>query len=301
MIISRLSGGLGNQMFQYALGRSLAIKNKAPLKLDITPLGPKEVNGRQYSLGIFNIAADLATDEEISVLLKNGDYRRHLWSNRISHKFFDFTAGHRPNLIKNKFIIERRTNFDQKVLSAADPVYLNGHWQSEKYFQDIAEIIKKDFRLRAEYALSPNVRPWEDEIKNQESVAIHVRRGDYVSNPSTNQYHGVCGLDYYLRAVEIIKKRVINPVFFIFSDDVPWCRKNFADLSPVNYVSGLPNYHDLMLMSVCRHNIIANSSFSWWGAWLNNNPHKIVIAPQRWFNDPRPDSSDLVPANWLKI
>ena len=136
------------------------------------------------------------------------------------------------------------------------------------------------------------------------SVSIHVRRGDYLTNPVTFQTHGLCDIDYYKKAIDEILDLVDKPHFFIFSDDQSWAKSNIIFGAPTDYVmhnNSLKNYEDLRLMSYCRHHIIANSSFSWWGAWLGNNPEKIVIAPKKWFNDPKIDTTDLIPDTWLRL
>ena len=136
------------------------------------------------------------------------------------------------------------------------------------------------------------------------SVSVHVRRGDYVNDPKTNAYHGTCSLDYYKKAVEIIRNKVKDPVFFIFSDDAEWVKKNFnidEQQVLVSEPEKLSLTEELKLMASCRHSVVANSSFSWWGAWLNNNNEKMVIAPQKWFADPLIDTSDLIPSAWIRI
>lgn len=135
-------------------------------------------------------------------------------------------------------------------------------------------------------------------------MSIHVRRGDYINNPETFKLHGVCGLDYYHAAIEYITKRTNTPVFYIFSDDISWAEENIKSKNQMIFVKETPHgkdYFEMYLMSVCKHNIIANSSFSWWGAWLNKSPEKIVIAPKKWMNETSIDTTDLVLKNWIRI
>ena len=136
------------------------------------------------------------------------------------------------------------------------------------------------------------------------SVCIHIRRGDYVEDIITNQFHGVCNLDYYYRSIEYIASKIKNPYFFVFSDDPLWVKQNLILKYPCDYIDqnfGKKDYEDMRVISKCKHNIIANSSFSWWGAWLNINPNKIVIAPKNWFKSKAINTKDLIPESWFKI
>jgi len=290
MIIVNLIGGLGNQMFQYACGRAVAEHTGQKLKLDIT--GFKDYKLRKYSLDCFNISAEFATEKEIK-LYKEG----RLWFiNYFSKKIL------KRELIKNKrFIKEKHFHFDPTILNLKGNCYLFGYWQSEKYFIDIKDIILKEFTLKR--PLSQSAKEYENIILSSQSVSIHVRRGDYVNNPITNSYHGVCDISYYEKAVDIIYKKVENPKFFIFSDDLSWVKENFKFLKNSLFVElkNAPDYEEMFLMSRCKHNIIANSSFSWWGAWLNQNPNKIVIAPKEWFKDNSINTNDLIPLSWIRI
>ena len=140
-------------------------------------------------------------------------------------------------------------------------------------------------------------------ISQTNSVSLHIRRGDYVSNQKTNQTHGTCDLDYYQRCITEIEKEVENPYFFVFSDEIEWVKENLKINHPAEYVdqnTGDKSYEDMRLMSQCKHNVIANSSFSWWGAWLNSYPDKIVFAPKRWFASDKHNTKDLIPEGWKK-
>jgi len=190
----------------------------------------------------------------------------------------------------------------RQFLALPDHSYLEGYWGSEKYFKDIENIIRKEFTLKDK----PDAinQKMISRIKNCDSVSIHIRRGDYIFDEKTNKYHGVCNLDYYLKAIALVAKKVKKPYFFIFSDDIRWAKQNLHLKFPCVYVNhniGKKDYEDLRLMSNCCHNIIANSSFSWWGAWLNKNKDKIVIAPKKWFTDKSINTKDLIPKQWLKI
>ncbi|KKU80514.1 MAG: Glycosyl transferase, family 11 [Parcubacteria group bacterium GW2011_GWA1_47_8] len=292
MIIVKLIGGLGNQLFQYALGRHLALRNNTELKLDIT--GFEEYKLHRYSLSHFNIVENFATMEEV---VKFQKYKR-----RLGKKWFlynKFIAD------EHKYAQERQFHFNPRILDTQGDAYLDGFWQTEKYFKDIESIIRKEVAVKTPFAGKD--AEVAKEIDATSAVMMHIRRGDYVSNQATNEYHGTCGLDYYRTAATLIAEKVASPHFFIFSDDHIWVKENIILDGPVTYVdhnNADKNYEDLRLMSLCKHAIIANSSFGWWGAWLSQNPGKIVIGPSKWFNNPKKkttDTSDVLPKEWIKI
>lgn len=278
-------------MFQYAIGRHLAHINRTELKLDIS--GFREYKLHAYSLGHFNIMENFATGKEVAKFQK---YKRK--PGKIWFLYNRLVAD------ETKYVKERQFHFDQKILQLKPPIYLDGYWQTEKYFKDIKNIIRQDFILKL--PLSDKSRKVAENIRSREAVAMHIRRGDYVTNQQTNEYHGTCGVDYYHKSVEIMAEKVGNPHIFIFSDDHEWVKENIILDYPVTYVNhngADKNYEDLRLISLCKHQIIANSSFSWWGAWLNSNPNKIIIAPSKWFNKTKPNVSakDIIPDSWIKI
>lgn len=286
MIIVNLKGGIGNQLFQYALGRHLSIKNKTELKLDISDLNQANKIGniyRSFDLYQFNIKAPISTHEEI----KNLKYTY----GRLSKicQFFSVKILRQYNLL-----------FDQKILDLPDNTYLDGYWQSPKYFEEIREILLNDLSLTE--TLSSVADSYFKKIQNSNSIALHVRRGDYVKNPKVLKEFGICSNDYYTKAYQTIIKNVSEPTFFVFSDDIEWVKANITLPKETIYVNDpkLKAVEELFLMSKCRHNIIANSSFSWWSAWLNTNESKIVIAPTPWFNL-TPYDKDLIPKSWLQI
>jgi hypothetical protein len=291
MIIVKLNGGLGNQMFQYSLGRQLAFKNKTILKLDIQ--GFKDYKLRNYDLNCFNILENIATPEDLSGVI--------LPSEGLISKFGKHTRVKLKGIPQIKFIKEPKFNFQQAILNLGDNVYLDGYWQSEKYFSDIKELIRKDFTIKN--IPDPINESIMKEITECESVSIHIRRGDYVSDPTTNQFHGFLGLEYYKRSMQLMLEKVDNPHFFVFSDDTEWASENLKTDSPITYIkhNGAKNYEDMRLMSTCKHHIIANSSFSWWGSWLSTNEEKIIIAPKKWFNANTLDTKDLYLDSWTKM
>ncbi len=295
MIIVRLLGGLGNQMFQYAIARHLSILKKTTLKFDITGFNKdlyKEGGTiRNFGLNIFKIEPIIATDEDIDIVKSSKPELLERLRNRFLNK-----------VISNEVYEQKLFSFDKNIFKSLSNTYLIGYWQSPKYFNSIRNILLKDFELRE--IPTTNEYPFLDKIKKDNSVSIHIRRGDYSSNPEYFKIHGLCSIEYYQSAIECICKKITNPVFYVFSDDMEWVKKNIQIKSTCIYVTEANNekdYFEMHLMSLCKHNIIANSSFSWWGAWLNQNPEKVVIAPKQWMNDPAIDTRDLVPANWIRI
>ena len=294
MIIVRLIGGLGNQFFQYSLGRHLCEIHKTELKIDI--LGFESYKLHKYSLWPFNIQENFASPEEVAALggQKGGIAERVV--KEVLRKLELVKPP--PTYIREKKLF----HFDADILNLPDGVYLHGSWQNEKYFADIAEILHREFTVKT----SPAGRDSElaEQMASSESVSISIRRADYVTDRHTNQILGTCDLDYYSRCVEHITQTVKNPHFFIFGDDPQWARDNLKLPYPTTFVdhnAADKNYEDLRLLSQCKHNIIANSSFSWWGAWLNQNPDKTVLAPKRWLKSDDYDPKDLVPDNWIKV
>lgn len=306
MVITRVMGGLGNQLFEYAAGRRLAMVNNDRLKLDTSSYA---ASPRPYRLNKFNIVEDIASESEVTHL--TGVSNRNTFSARLQRRL----AGYFPQ--KSSALKERSTGFHPEVLKATGDAYLDGYWQSERYFKDIEDTIRAELTLKD--APDPANAYTAAAINECESVSLHIRRGDYVSNPLYNQVHGACSLDYYRAAIKLLVEgpqsmgrdsgprptdEVRNPRFFVFSDDLDWAKDNLKLQHPascMDYNGEDKDYEDLRLMSLCKHHIIANSSFSWWGAWLCLNPDKVVIAPEKWFNDPTKDSKDIVPDSWWRI
>lgn len=290
MVVVKLMGGLGNQMFQYACGRRLAHARSTSLKLDISDLGAP--NERTFALCSLKISGEIASNADIKRFKSSGFLRRLLRRGGIVKR------SHRERNI----VREQSFHFDESILSLPDNVYLEGYWQSERYFKDIESLIRREFAVMHP-PVGKNAMTAET-IAASNAVAVHVRRGDYVSNPKTSQVHGVCTPDYYERAAKRIVQSTFNPHFFVFSDDPKWVRANFRlghEMTHVDQNSSETGHEDLRLMSLCKHHIIANSSFSWWGAWLSTYPEKIVIAPARWFNDYSADTRDLLPPSWTAL
>ena len=283
-------------MVQYAVARNLAHIKQAEFKMDISGFELIEPidTPRRYELSCFNIVENFASLEEVAALIdrKQGIMGRVI--RRVLHK---------PPKLPPTYIREKkRFRFDHDILNLSDDACLDGYWQNEKYFKDIADVIKDDFTIKIE----PDEKNKDllSQIKNCNAVAIHVRRGDYATNPQTANYHGACGLDYYEKCVDLVAKKMNSPHFFVFSDDPKWTIENLKIDFSTTYISNNgqdKGCEDLRLMKHCKHFIIANSSFSWWGAWLSNNPNKIVLAPKRWFRKEDIDTKDLIPEGWIRI
>lgn len=287
MIVVRLYGGLGNQLFQYATARRLAHNIGTELALDIGDLGKNVTNitTRNYELWRYPVHARLLSSKEVKLA--------KLYTNKILKRL----PLPRPWLLYK----EKHFQFDSKVFEFMNDVYLDGHWQCPKYFDCIQNMLRTE--LTPILPMGSVDETIADAIKDSNSVSIHVRRGDYVTLQCAAQTHGTCSLDYYREAIELMIERVDSPKFFIFSDDPDWTRENLYINAPTEYVNhnGADSaFQDLKLMSLCQHQIIANSSFSWWGAWLNSNHNKIVVAPKIWFLDAR-DTSGITPESWVKI
>lgn len=286
MILVNLKGGTGNQLFQYALGRYLAIKNKTELKLDISGLARANAIGnihRPFSLSAFAISSELATEDEVR---------------RLKYPYGIISKGLR--WINFRLSKDKNTLFKESAMNLPDNTYLDGYWQSPRYFEDIRETLLADFTLVEPFAGA--AARYAAQIEESTAVSLHVRRGDYVKNPRTASEFGVCSLAYYTNAIAEIRTKVQDPTFFVFSDDIDWVKEHLPLGDGAVFVQdpALTDTMELVLMSCCQHNIIANSSFSWWAAWLNQHPQKIVIAPAPWF-DHVPYDADLIPPSWIEL
>lgn len=294
MIIVKLQGGLGNQMFQYAIGRKLSLLNKTKLKLDLNFLLDRTPRSnftyRDYNLNIFNLKLDFATQDEIKPFINYLD-------SKIKRKIYAYLFLGK----NNKYISEKQFTCDPSIFKLTGNIYLDGYWQTEKYFADIKDILYREFTIK--YPQDIISREISNRIESTQSVSIHIRRADYVQNQVTYNIHGICDLDYYYNCINSLLDKIQNPHFFIFSDDPQWVKENLKLDYPMTFVDhndASKNYEDLRLMSQCQHNIIANSTFSWWGAWLNQNPNKIVYVPPKWFSDQTRDTKDIIPETWIK-
>lgn len=276
-VFVKIQGGLGNQMFQYAFGLSLQ-KKHCKIKVYFDDTAYRTNKARKYELHNFGITLP-----------------------RYQRTNFEKLFGLKLRLIQEK----EDSFYDESLYSYKNNDFYVGWFQSYKYFEnyrpEILQTFQPAFPLNEENAAMLN------RIKSVNAVCLHVRRTDYLS-PEELKIRGICNLDYYSRAIEYIKTNTVNPVFFVFSDDISWCKSNIKTGTDCIFVDINDSDHgflDLLLMKNCRHNIIANSSFSWWGAWLNENKDKTVIAPKIWmtsWNEPEEKAGrDLIPPEWIRM
>ncbi|MBI4978306.1 MAG: alpha-1,2-fucosyltransferase [Spirochaetes bacterium] len=287
-------GGLGNQLFQYALGRRLSLQNNVPLKIDYT--GYSRYKLHSYQIDRFCIQGDAARSCDIVTTRFGRPWDIPAVAMHMLHLRDD------KEYYKRCWVKERILGFDENVLSVGKNAYLWGYWQSEKYFDDIANI------LRNELVLKNPPEGQNKEVLNQidacEAVSVHIRRGDYVAMGEMKKIHDVCTIDYYMAAIKRSLELCTCPHFYIFSNDMPWVQQNLHINAPITFVQHNDSKHgfeDLRLMSACKHHIIANSTFSWWGAWLSKYAEKIVIAPNQWANVSQYVPSDIIPEKWIRI
>ena len=290
MIIAEMRSGLGNQLFQYAFGLSLATRNETVLKLDLDFYHHYQL--RRFELG--NLAISARKKDKLSRLalrLSRAPLPDHL---AILEKGL-------RGAVLFATLVDRQGGFDAEAYARRGNLYLRGYWQSWKYFDDIRPILLKELSVPS----APNAANAAilRHIAHASSVCIHVRRGDFVDNKELQHIFGACRPDYYEAAIELVRARVSNPTFFVFSDDLQWVRRNLdvgesavfvdcnKDASPV---------HDMRLMATCNHFIISNSTFGWWGAWLSTSPDKIVVAPETWYKSTW-TARDLVPPGWITL
>ena len=274
MIIAQIAGGLGNQLFMYAVGRCLAHRLNAEFKLDMSSCPADENSHSRYRLFEFNIAENLASGEEIESVKAS-------------------------NCVEEPSHLHKDIGYMPEVLNAPDDTYTRGYFQSEKYFIEIEDIIRREFTLKD--FEGEHSRHWLEKIQGAEcAVSLHIRHGDYTSLGLLGLF-GVMPVKYYYDCVEELKKISPQITLFVFSDDINWAKRNLLFDVPTEFVEGCERDCDEMfLMSQCRHNIIANSTFSWWGAWLNPNPDKKVFAPARWLRK-HCVNRDVLPDAWIKM
>jgi len=294
MIITELQGGLGNQMFQYAFASILAKKDNTTVLINNSFFARIEkkqgFTPRKFELAIFNNIT-MASESEV--------------------KFFHYLSN--INKVKRKLGLnypkiynEPSFDFQTDALSIKSPAYLKGYFQSYKYFVGNEDFIRQLFSFPVD-KLDVINKELLITIKSSNTIAIHIRRGDYVNDKITAGYHGNCNLDYYIEAIKLMVSKNKNFTLVFFSDDSDWVKEQFEDLPYskiiVDHNKEENSWKDMLLMSSCNHNIIANSSFSWWAAWLNVNADKIVIAPKYWFakSEEEINTSDLIPPEWLRL
>ncbi len=286
----KLYGGLGNQMFQYAAAKAVAVRINADLFYDTEYFIHPEKFGSQWSYQLHLL------NTHIKPISKKTADSLFYFIYRIFRKLDS------KNIRFSKFFFEKIHSFDPRIHDVNGNVWLDGYFQSEKYFKNIREQILIDFTPQS--PLDDLNHKISMQMKSENSISLHVRRGDYISNQAASVVHGTCNKEYYEKAISHFESQIEKPVFYVFSDDLEWAQKNIQSKSEIHFIGhnqGNQSYLDMYLMSCCRNHIIANSSFSWWGAWLNSNVKKTVIAPARWYLDPKIETKDIYPEEWLKF
>jgi hypothetical protein len=291
MIIVQLKGGLGNQLFQYAAARAISERQHSEVMLELNTYNQKGLKAHEfYALKYFKINAGIINNSDVELFYSNNIFRK------VQRKVMRLMGKGKIRQIyeKKQFI------FDPKIFMYTGNIYLRGYWQSEKYFKNIEDIIRTELSLND--LLTPKTLEIAEEIRTKNNtVSLHIRRGDYITDAKTYNVLGLCSLDYYKKCVSSLAKELGGLNLYVFSDDLAWVKENlicdyplyFVDHGDIEYA-----YEDMYLMSLCEHNIIANSSFSWWGAWLNKNKDKIVFAPQKWIVNAKTTDLDIIPETW---
>lgn len=278
-------------MFQYAAGRALALRRRSPLNLDISAF---EGYGLHQGFELHRVFPGtlLIAPPEANTKGVAGGLRA------VTRKLLRRVV---TPLRPRSFVLEPHFQYWDGIVDAPSNSYLSGYWQSEKYFHEFGSQIRDDFSFPR--VVDQTNAALTQRIADANAISLHVRRGDYASDPKNTSVYHLCSLEYYRSAIQHLASRVDKPHFFIFSDDIAWVKENlllaFAHTWVANN-SGRESFNDMRLMSQCKHHIIANSSFSWWGAWLNPHPEKIVVAPKRWFANST-NSVDLVPSGWERL
>lgn len=302
MIIARINGGLGNQLFQYATARAISLKLNRKLLLDIdwyhnirkqeNHLDPNATTLRDFSLKYFNIKSRVITKFHLN------------WINRLeirskNSKLYKFLADGPLNNLSYTPI--NHNNFSLEYIQKYPRIYLTGYWQNNDIIEKYKNLLYNDLILK--YPLSINSENHLKSINEKNSVAIHVRRGDYISKPESRKMHASCSSNYYYNSIDYIQNKLTNLHYFIFSDDTKWVKNNLDLTTNTTFIdNNEPEYEHLFLMSQCKHQITANSTFSWWAAWLNMNLQKIIITPQYWYNDKHLNDTVIrIPKEWIKI
>jgi hypothetical protein len=292
MVVSQIIGGLGNQMFQYATGRALALKRGTEFYLDISCFDRYKLHQGFELMRIFECSGKIVSERQT----------RHILDWQRTPLFLRTLTRPQLAMFRRKgLVVEPHFHYWSELDNVETECFLVGYWQSEKYFSDASSNIRMDFRFKE--PMNKSNEEMAKKISTNNAVSLHVRRGDYANNAVIKATHGLCSQEYYQNAIEYMARKIIQPYFYVFSDDIDWVKNNLTLNFPHQYVDqnyGVESYNDMRLMSLCQHHIIANSSFSWWGAWLNPNPGKIVITPQNWFaNGNR--VVDLHPHSWVQM
>jgi len=288
MKIVNIIGGLGNQMFQYAF--AIALKKRFPeeeVLIDTSHFNHYKLHNGFELDKIFDISLNIANKQQLEKVTRT---IKNYKLSRVIRKLMP--------VCKTEFIEIQDYVYDNTVFNVEENCYYEGYWQTWKYFADCKDIIRQEFYIKQD--LDEYNKSLVNIMISHNSVTIHIRRGDYVNSKN---FYNICTLEYYIKAIDYVKNNIDNPQFYIFSNDIEWCQNNVDSLVegfPVNYINnnqGCNSYIDMYLMSKARCCIVANSSFSWWGAWLNNRPNHVIISPKKWINSH--DSKDIYPDNWI--
>ena len=296
-------GGLGNQMFEYAAGLAVAERHRTVLKVDVGWYGADmsldAIN--RYNMHCLNVPVQFATANEIA-RMKGGLTRQEKLVCALAKSL------RLPRLVSlfdkpGDVHFQKQWTYYPEFEEVPNERYLYGNFQSEKFFSPVAPLIRRQFTLR--YPPTPEVEALAARIKSGPSVAVHFRRGDYLTNAENARVMGIVGHDYYNRAIELLRARMpSDTTYYFFSDEIELVQKEYRPTVPAVFVNIFQsgNFYDkIRLMGLCEHNIIANSTFSWWAAWLNANPDKTVIAPRRWFGEQGHPDEDMCPEGWERV
>jgi len=293
MIFLKITGGLGNQMFQFATALAIAKKLKTKVGIDLTEINIKK-NKKNFTYRDFQLDQIFTINSYKIIPSFTYDFiTKNTFLNKIKRK-----------LIGGHYFLEKDLSFQPEIKNCTKNSYIEGYFQSEKYFINHEKEIRNQFKFSKK--TNSKTKDLVVNISNCNSIAIHIRRGDYINNKVINDTHGTCGLDYYKNALS--QFNLNNYSLFFFSDDINWVKDNFDFISPdkitfIDWNTGHDSWQDMFLMSLCQNFIIANSSFSWWGAWLSAFKDKKIITPKQWFNDNQKNKQtiDLIPKQWIRI
>lgn len=296
MIIVKIKAGLGNQLFQYATARAMGLRSGEEVKMDITDSLTRDDHDRVFGLQNFNIQLPVATAEEIQRILS-----RRKWLRKKSRYFQNKTGIALHRTWWNQTYVYQ-TSYDKAIMKPAKrDIYIDGFWQNEDFFKEYRPLLLQELSVKNKPdAINQSVI---DKMRSVNAVSLHVRRGDNL-RPAAMTVYCMPDEEYYTSAISYIAGKMKDPHFFVFSDDIEWAKENMKTGFPTDFMdhnNDAKNYEDLRLMNNCRHHIIANSTFSWWGAWLNPSNDKIVISPRHWFNLAKFNRAKIIPSNWIKM
>lgn len=283
MIIVSINGGLGNQLFQYAFGKHLEHLHNDEVLFDLSAFDDPKY--RPFALHHFNVTIKKAAPNKLPFTFRKNFKKFGLISKLLNKVAYPY-----------HLVTQKEFNFNASYLEKIKNSYYWGSWQSEQYFSGVKETIKNHFTFK-DIDFSEQEKTIYQKINSTNSICLHVRRGDYLGS----KLHPVCNISYYQQAIKLIAEKIENPHFFIFSDDLAWCKSNISMEYPHEFVNTIEDWGDFRLMSHCQHYIIANSSFSWWAAYLGKHEEKIVISPKNWFNNIECSTKDLLPEMWSAI